>query len=166
MNKIGADMAMMASARWERVHADLKVIWQIYAGRMFIDLSSLVVIPRTTSRPAVPITPIQPQAAVLPKAPVNVISRPAVAKILIQLSPTVLSKAPFAVISHPAVPVTPIQPQAIVLPKALVAVISCPANYKGISPRPIVRGSRKDPYVVCAHEIFCSTLSQPSSQQM
>ncbi len=68
------DKAMMASARWERVHAGLKVIWQIYAGGKFIDLSSLVVLPRTTSRPAVPIAPIQPPAAVLPKAPASVIS--------------------------------------------------------------------------------------------
>ncbi len=74
LKRMDADIAMMASARWERVHADLKVIWQIYVGGKFIDLSSLVVLPRTTSRPAVPIAPIQPPAAVLPKAPASVIS--------------------------------------------------------------------------------------------
>ncbi len=45
LNKIGADMAMMASAHLERVHADLKIIWQIYGGGKFIDPSSLVVLP-------------------------------------------------------------------------------------------------------------------------
>ncbi len=74
LNRISADMAMMASARWERVHADLKVIWQIYASGKFIDLSSLVVLPSTSSRPAVPLTPIQPTAAILSKAPSSVIS--------------------------------------------------------------------------------------------